>query len=81
MREGAECFGGRDFERGKEIGEGVLGGFVPKQREREGWGGGGWHVVAKNGRGGRYDTEGEGGPAQGVRRRDMIGPGHGRHVR
>jgi hypothetical protein len=40
MREGAECFGGRDFERGKEIGEGVLGGFVPKQRERERDGGG-----------------------------------------
>jgi hypothetical protein len=33
--EGVECFSGRNFARGNEIGEGVLDKFyIPKERER-----------------------------------------------
>jgi hypothetical protein len=36
-REGADCFGGQDFARGKEIGKGVLSGFcIEVERERDG---------------------------------------------
>jgi hypothetical protein len=49
--EGVECFGGRDFAWGKEIGEGVLGGFCIKGERGEMGGEGVRRSMARNGRG------------------------------